>query len=234
MIVYAIAGILLLIGLVFAAQWFAHANPKTLTTVARWGLLGVIGAGTAFLALTGRIALAFMLATGALPFLRRWGILGGGTTPRSTGQTSEVVTDFVRMRLEHETGLMEGEVLRGGFRGRKLGDLARVDLLALLDECRREDRESARLVETYLDKSYPDWRSDDAGPSAESGQVPPPPGGAMSRDEAYSILGLKPGASDDEVRQAHRRLMQRVHPDRGGSDYLAAKLNQAKDLLLGG
>lgn len=230
MIVYAIVGILALIGLIFAAQWFAQAHPKTLATVARWTVIGAIGAGTAFLALTGRIALAIMLATGVLPFLRRAGIFGGATTPRSTGQTSEVLTEFIRMRLEHETGLMEGDVLRGRFKGRRLGDLSKAELGALLDECRVGDTESARLVETYLDKSYPDWREGraDAGPDRA-----PPPNAAMTRDEALQILGLGPKADVEEIRQAHRRLMQRVHPDRGGSDYLAAKLNQAKDVLLG-
>lgn len=232
MIVYAIAGLVLLIGLVFAAQWFAQANPRTLATVARWTVIGAIGAGTAFLALTGRMALAVMLATGVLPLLRRWGVLGGGGgAPRSTGQTSEVATEFVRMRLEHETGLMEGEVLRGRFKGRKLGDLAKDDLIALLDECLAADAESARLVETYLDKSNPDWR--DGGSAQGTKDAPVSRGAAMSREEARSVLGVEPNAAAEEIRRAHRRLMQKVHPDHGGSDYLAAKLNQAKDVLLG-
>jgi hypothetical protein len=230
--IYAIAGIVLLIGLVFAAQWFAQANPKTLVTVARWTAIGALGAGTAFLALTGRMALAVMLATGVLPLLRRWGVLGGAGAGRpSGGRASEVATDFVRMRLDHDSGLMEGDVLRGRFRGRKLGDLSRADLAALLDECRTADVEGARLVEAYLDKTFPDWR-DDTGEGRESGRAAPRPG-AMDRDEAMKVLGVGPGASADDIRQAHRRLMQKVHPDLGGSDYLAAKLNEAKDVLLG-
>jgi hypothetical protein len=56
----------------------------------------------------------------------------------------------------------------------------------------------------------------------------------IGREEAYEILGLQPGATKEQIKAAHRRLMQRVHPDHGGSDYLAVRVNQAKDLLLGG
>jgi len=55
----------------------------------------------------------------------------------------------------------------------------------------------------------------------------------MSREDAYAVLDLAPGASETMIREAHRRLMAKLHPDRGGSDYLAAQINQARDVLLG-
>jgi len=64
-------------------------------------------------------------------------------------------------------------------------------------------------------------------------QAPPPRSGAMSRAEAYAVLGLRPGASEVEICAAHKRLMRAVHPDGGGSDWVAARVNQARDVLLG-
>ncbi len=65
------------------------------------------------------------------------------------------------------------------------------------------------------------------------GSAPAPPRGSMSRAEAFEILGLKQGATEAEIRAAHRRLMQSAHPDHGGSDWIAARINQARDVLLG-
>jgi DnaJ-domain-containing protein 1 len=110
-----------------------------------------------------------------------------------------------------------------------LGDLSETQFIELLKYCRENDSDSARLLEAYLDKRFGDsWRQDDPEdyqPSSDSS-------GSISIQEAYEILGLQSGASREEIIDAHRRLMQKNHPDRGGSDYLAAKINQAKDLLL--
>ena len=152
-----------------------------------------------------------------------------GASPGPTpGQTSEVETAFLSMRLDHDTGEMDGAVLRGTYKGRALGELDLEDLLALLAEC-RSDRQSAVVLEAYLDRACEGWR--------ERGEPPPSGGGSsgeMSESEARAVLGLGPEATREEIIEAHRRLIQRLHPDRGGSDYLAAKLNAAKDLLLGG
>ena len=150
-----------------------------------------------------------------------------GASPGPTpGQTSEIETAFLSMRLDHDTGEMDGTVLQGRYEGRTLRELGLPELLELLDEC-REDRQSMAVMEAYLDRVHEDWR----------GHRRPPPGRSpdgMSEDEARAVLGVGPDATREEIVQAHRRLMQRLHPDRGGSDYLAAKLNAAKDLLLGG
>ena len=150
-----------------------------------------------------------------------------GASPGPTpGQTSEVETAFLSMRLDHDTGEMDGAVLRGRYEGRALGSLALEDLLVLLAEC-RSDRQSAVVLEAYLDRTCEGWRKHEEPPSGGSS-------GEMSENEARAVLGLGPEATREEIVEAHRRLIQRLHPDRGGSDYLAAKLNAAKDLLLGG
>ena len=150
-----------------------------------------------------------------------------GASPGPTpGRTSEVETAFLHMWLDHDTGEMDGAVLRGRYEGCALRELGLEDLLALLDEC-RTDRQSVAVLEAYLDRIHEDWReSRDPPPGASSGE--------MSESEARAVLGLGPEATREEIVEAHRRLIQRLHPDRGGSDYLAAKLNAAKDLLLGG
>ena len=150
-----------------------------------------------------------------------------GASPGPTpGQNSEVATAFLSMRLNHDTGEMDGTVLRGCFEGRALSELGLRDLLELLAEC-RTDRQSVAVLEAYLDRIHEDWRDHRRPP-------PGPSSDDMSEREARAVLGVEPDASREEIVEAHRRLIQRVHPDRGGSDYLAAKLNAAKDLLLGG
>jgi DnaJ-domain-containing protein 1 len=126
---------------------------------------------------------------------------------------------------------MTGTVLRGRFAGLRLEELGRADLLALLRECRAEDEESARLVEAYLDRAHPDWQEDVAGARAGSA-ASSPSSGDVTVAEAYAILGLAAGATADQIRDAHRRLMKQLHPDHGGTDYLATKINRARDVLL--
>ncbi|MGZ8244540.1 DnaJ domain-containing protein [Methylomagnum sp.] len=147
---------------------------------------------------------------------------GGGA------DTSTVASRFLRMRLDHVSGEIGGEVLAGRYAGRQLAELDRAQLTDLYNECVRGDQEAATLLRAYLERVYGEaW--EDAGPN----EAPPPSNGKMTADEAYEVLGLERGASRDDIVGAHRRLMQRLHPDRGGSDYLAAKINQAKDVLLG-
>ncbi len=154
------------------------------------------------------------------------------TGPRSPGRTSRVRSALLEMELDHDTGEMDGSVLVGTFAGRRLNALDQTDLLRLLTECHASDPDGVRLLEAYLDRRYPDWRA--AGRDDE--QTHPgtrPSSGAMTQEEARQILGLQPGAGPDEVRQAHRTLMKKLHPDQGGSTYLAARVNLAKEVLLG-
>lgn len=137
---------------------------------------------------------------------------------------SKVESALLRMVLDHASGDLRGEVLGGEFSGRQLDDLDREQLQSLLAFCRQSDADSARLLESYLQKRFGESFGNTQAPDSGSG---------MSRTEALAVLGLAEGADREAIISAHRRLMQKLHPDRGGNDYLAAKLNQAKDLLLG-
>lgn len=236
MIAYFILGLCLLIGFVFLARWFVVAEPKKVVTAARWvaAILGVVVAGV--LLWGGRHALAALALPALIPMLLRWRALWhrvrAAQGPRP-GQASEVETRFLRMTLDHDSGVMSGLVLEGRQRGRALDDLSLAELVELWRECRSVDAQSAAVLEAYLDRTQGEaWRQTAEG-EAGGGDGPGTPGGVMTKEEAYQILGLEPGASRGEVQEAHRRLMQKVHPDHGGSNYLAVKINQAKDLLLG-
>ncbi|MBI1209038.1 MAG: DnaJ domain-containing protein [Azospirillum sp.] len=150
---------------------------------------------------------------------------------------SRIETRFLRMTLDHRTGAVESEIMRGRLRGRSLDKLVLTELLGLLAECRSGDPQSTSVLETYLDRVHEgEWRVLDAAAAAKAGANSESEAragnGLMNAEEAYGILGLQPGASAEAIKEAHRRLMVAVHPDRGGSTYLAAKINQARDALL--
>ena len=149
-----------------------------------------------------------------------------------TQDSSNIRTRFLLMTLQHASAEMDGEVLEGKFAGQKLSQLTLDELLIFAQECRM-DADSLQVLEAYLDRNHSQWRSDnesfDDNASAANNAVAEQ---AMNRAMALEILGLNDAASKDEVVQAHRRLMQKMHPDRGGSDYLAKKINAARDFLL--
>jgi DnaJ-like protein len=153
-----------------------------------------------------------------------------GTAPGS-GQTSSVRAAGLEMHLDHDTGEMDGRILAGRHEGRRLSELRLNELLEVGEDV-RDDAESLRLLEGYLDRAHAGWR-DDVQADQSARQRATPASGGMDTKEAYQILGLDPGASETEVRDAHRRLMKQVHPDRGGSAALAAKINETKDRILG-
>ena len=135
---------------------------------------------------------------------------------------------FLDMSLDHDSGELSGTIVAGEHAGRSLGDFNLAELLAMASAF---DAESVALLESYLDRRFPAWRQDAQG-NGTGGQRRAAPSGKMSAQEAYQILGLQPGASRDDISRAHRALMKKLHPDQGGSTYLAARVNEAKDTLL--
>jgi hypothetical protein len=199
--------------------------------------LGIALVATVFLAATGRmnwLGAAFtallVFARQALPLLLRlFPMLLSlrGNSAQAAGQTSTVQTALLRMQLDHDSGELQGEVLKGAFQGWRLADMDRPQLEQLFAYCRSEDADSVQLLASYLQQRFP-------GEAAFSGQQQAGPSSTstMGRAEALAVLGLQEGATEEEIIAAHRKLIQKLHPDRGGNDYLAAQVNLAKDLLL--
>lgn len=245
-----IGSILLLLLALIGLYVFVSIKPATLARGIRaFTTTFAALAGTGLL-LTGRFGLALILLIASVMAIRalKGGVIGGwtgggaggfGTAGEPTGggpagKTSDITTDMLAMQLDHRTGDLDGEVLRGRFAGRPLASLGLQDLLSLLLDCQRDDPRAVPLLETYLDRHHPDWREPvDAGAERhgkESGEAPY--AGIMDVSTARRILDVSPDASAEEIKAAHRRLMNKLHPDHGGSSYLAAQLNQAKDTLL--
>jgi hypothetical protein len=248
---YLLLGVAAVLALYVLARLFVAAQPAQLLSALRLFVMVASGGLGLFFAATGRVTWAipafavFVGVATRASGLWRWG--GGGA---SSDGSSSVDTAYLRMTLDHGSGAMEGTVLKGAFQGRALSSLSLEALLALLEECRVEDPPSARVLEAYLDRVEPTWRQRAEGAAAgEAGAGPgagpggqrragnsgaPPPGrNRMSRQEALELLGLQSGATPDQIKEAHRRLMNKNHPDKGGSTYLAAKINEAKEVLLG-
>ncbi|MCC6948240.1 MAG: DnaJ domain-containing protein [Bradyrhizobiaceae bacterium] len=225
-----ILGIAALVLLLIAARIFSTADPQKLAGLVRqvggYALLAVAG----YLAVTGRFFAAVPLAYFGATLLN-WipspaGL--GARMRRTPGQVSRVRSRFVEMELDHDSGAMHGKILAGQYENVPLDALDRPTLLSLLKEF---DDESRALLEAYLDRREPGWREDVEEDAGARGREAPRVG-PMTEEEALQILGLKPGASAFEIRRAHRTLMKKLHPDQGGSTYLAARVNEAKEVLL--
>jgi hypothetical protein len=231
---YLLGGFAVLGGFLMLIYLFVNADPARLARGLKASGVVIAILAVATLAISGRLAALLMPLAMLMPLLIRVRSLLDRYRPPAGGQTSRVETDFLRMTLDHDTGSMTGTILRGRFSGMRVEELGSADLLVLLRECRAEDEESARLLEAYLDRIHPDWRDELAGGRASGGSEgsSAKPSGDMTVEEAYAILGLAPGADPDAVKEAHRRLMVKLHPDHGGSDYLATKINRARDVLL--
>lgn len=226
-------GLVLGIAVLVIGLWVLHVfgktDPKRLVPIVKTSGGIVALGGAAFLAARGQFGLAVPLGFAGLSLL---GWLPGlasfrQRTQKSTGQVSRVRSAFVEMELDHDTGAMRGRILAGKHEGVPLDALDVATLMAALPDI---DDESRALLMAYLDRREPGWR-EHADRGADTGPVPPR-GGKMTEEEAYQILGLQPGAGPKDIGRAHRALMKKLHPDQGGSTYLAARVNEAKDILL--
>jgi DnaJ domain len=227
-----IFGVAVLILLLWAMNAFSKADPKQAAKLLRaiGGAAALVFA--AFLLFRGEFGIAIPVGAfglGLLGWISLWPATFGARTQRSSGQASRVRTAFLEMELDHDTGAMQGRVLAGRCEGATLDTLDVMALIGLLGEF---DDDSRDLLAAYLDRREPGWREHAQQDAAAGGGARPAPSGKMTKEEAYQILGVEPGASAEEISRSHRSLMKKLHPDQGGSTYLAARVNAAKDVLL--
>ena len=234
-----IAGVVAVILLYSLLQMFRAANPVVLARAIKIGGGIVALAVAAFTGIKGELAVAVPLGIfgagllgwspfGASGFSSISGLFGGSSRQRPPGQAARVRSQFLDMSLDHDSGALNGQIVAGPNAGHSLDEFDLPQLTAIISGF---DAESVSLLESYLDRRFPAWRQDAQGDAAGR-QSRPASSGKMTDEEAYQILGLQPGAKRDEIGRAHRARMKKLHPDQGGSTYLAARVNEAKDTLL--
>ena len=234
-----IAGVVAVILLYSLLQMFRAVNPVVLARAIKIGGGVVSLAVAAFVGIKGELAVAIPLGIfgagllgwspfGASGFGNIGGIFKSAGAQRSPGQTSRVRSQFLDMRLDHDSGELSGQIVAGPNAGHLLDEFELPQLTAMMSGF---DAESVSLLESYLDRRFPAWRQHAQG-NAAGGQSRTAANGKMTDEEAYQILGLQPGATREEITRAHRALMKKLHPDQGGSTYLATRVNEAKDTLL--
>jgi hypothetical protein len=230
---YVLLGGAALVGLLFLYQYFRKARARQIARGFRWLAGGALALLSVFLVARGQIGIATL--TGPVAFMiLRYGRVGSFSFESATvsdDNESTVKSRFISMRLDHDTGATEGRVVAGAFKGRDLMSLDEIETRRLLDEI-SGDTDSLALLETWLDKNRDGWRDHFGGHASGQADADDSSSGGDPEAEALDILGLKPGATDEEIRAAHRKLIMGVHPDQGGSAYLAARINAAKDRLL--
>jgi hypothetical protein len=223
--------------LLWLVRGYTQTSPTLLARGARMACGYVCMLAGALLLLRGRLDVALPLLlfgaglAGWLPGVPR--IFSGRSHPLP-GARSQVRSRFLAMELDHDSGSLRGEVLAGVFAGRELDQLTLGDLAQLYQET-AVDPDGRSLLEAYLDRRTPGWREHfqehaAAGSAGRDGRRRQ----AMTKEEAYQVLGVEAGADAEKIRRAHRTLMKKLHPDQGGSTYLAARVNEARDVLLGG
>jgi hypothetical protein len=231
--------LLLGIGAVALLWWLAKAYTRTDTQALAKSLkvvAGIAALGAAvLLGIKGRFDMALLLG-GFGAWALGWNALNlpgpWRKFQRATSRFSRIRSAMIEMEIDHATGAVEGSILVGTFAGRRLSSLDPQSLSRVYDECCAHDPQGIPLLEAYLDRRFSGWRENAQG-DRDTRTRTHAHSGIMTKEEAYQILGLQPGASLDEVRKAHRTLMKKLHPDQGGTAYLAARVNEAREVLLG-
>ena len=244
-----ILGILFLVGLTFILRWYMTTEAKKIKKKLTYLLLLILFSFFVFLAITGRLAAALGVFMAIITFGRRvfglisilnWlkGFIKGYSnintnkaTENYEKKTSNVQTKFIDMTLDHESGELNGLVLLGKFKGALLSNLNLDDLIDLRQEV-LGDNDTLYLLNSYLDRKYQGWRDKFQSDNNENGAETSYSNSIMTAQEATQILGIDPNANNDEIKEAYKKLINKFHPDKGGSSYIASKINQAKEILL--
>ncbi|MCX7898973.1 MAG: DnaJ domain-containing protein [Methylocystis sp.] len=219
---------------------YTRVSPAFLAALVRRGGGALALATGGLLLARGRLDLGLALGTfgmwlmglNRLPTFSIPGFHPVGGRARSGGK-SHVRSAMIEMELDHATGAISGVIIAGRDEGKALAALSREQLLDLYRLCLADEPDGARLLGAYLDRRFSGWRATgDQGANARGGEPRARRPGAISEDEAYEILGLKKGAPPADIARAHRDLMKKLHPDHGGTTDLAARVNEAKDVLM--
>ncbi len=184
------------------------------------------------LAIRGGAEIAIPLLAVFAPLAWRWLKRSPAPSGGTHQNRSTIQTHFLSITFDETTGSISGMVRQGRFAGYRLQDLKPQVYITFWQEC-QADPQSLAVFEAYLDQQTgrqwrEQWRNSTSSPQTQENLADRP----MTEAEAYAVLGLPVGASRDAIQAAYRRLMQRLHPDQGGNDYLAACLNRARALLL--
>ena len=238
--IYLILGVGLLAVLLLAGKWFVNAEPKKMVHSLKWVAYGAGGIILLFVVFSGK----FMMLIWLLPVLLPW-LMRARAAARSAnnfsrmesggshGMGSEVSSEFLEMYLDHDTGNMDGVIRKGLHNGKNLRTLSFEELVDLYETYAVQDVESARLLAAYLDRTHSEWRDSAENASHQNEDTQQNrSSGSMDCAEAYRVLGLDDDADEAAIKAAHHRLIASLHPDRGGSAYLASKINEARDVLL--
>ena len=240
MLTLFLIGIALLIAFILFGRWYVTAEPKEAMKALKWTGIGFFVIISCFFIFTGRLSWAFMGIPVLLPWLIRaravarvaktFRQMSQSNAGVKSGNISSVETRFFKMILDHDSGDIRGTIIEGDHTGAYVEDITTQKLIVLLNTCLLEDIHSARILEAYLDRNRPDWHDFIKDPDTSSHRANT---NVMDRVLALQILWLSQGATEKKIKEAHRKLISGMHPDHGGSNYLAAQINQAKDVLLG-